>query len=100
MTLRLEEREEGVLLSLKVAPKAKKNAMTGLHDGQLKISVTAPPEKGKANQAVINLLAKSLHLKKNYLQLVSGETSQQKKILVHGVSLPELSEMIHLKLMN
>jgi len=95
MTLQLETRETGVILSLKVNPKARQNALTGIHDGQLKISVTAPPEKGKANAAVLKLIATELGLKKGDLELIAGETSQQKKVLIKQTTSQFLSDLIH-----
>ena len=95
MTLQLDVRESGVILSLKVNPKARKNALTGIYDGHLKISVTVPPEKGKANAAVLKLLATELGLKKGDLELIAGETSQQKKVLVKQTTSQILTELIH-----
>ena len=72
----------GTRLRLRVHPKARKNAITGVHAGALKVSVTAPPEKGKANEAVIRLLAKALDLPKGSIEIVGGETSQDKTVVV------------------
>ena len=72
----------GTRLRLRVHPKARKHAITGVHAGALKVSVTAPPEKGKANDAVVKLLAKALDLPKGSIEIVSGETSQDKTVVV------------------
>lgn len=72
-------------LAVKVAPKAARNALNGWMGDTLKISVTTAPEKGKANQAVIELLAEALRLPKSALAVVRGETSQQKLIEIHGL---------------
>jgi len=60
----------------------------------LKVCVTQSPEKGKANKALIALLSKSLSLRKSQLELIAGETSQQKRLLVRGVTPEELSKRI------
>ena len=60
----------------------------------LKVSVTQSPEKGKANKAVIELLSKKLGLKKSQIELISGETSHQKRFLVRGITPDELAERI------
>jgi uncharacterized protein len=86
----LEPRSEGVLLPVRAHPGARANAIKGEQDGMLKVSVTQAPEKGKANKAIVELLAKRLGLKKHQFALVSGETSGQKKFLVSGVSVDEL----------
>ncbi len=71
-------------LQLKVAPKAARNAITGWMGDTLKLSVTAAPEKGKANEAVIDLLAKALDVPRSSIAVVRGQTSQQKLVAVQG----------------
>lgn len=56
--------------------------MVGLHDGRLKLCVTAPADRGRANADVIDLLAKSLDLPASAIQLIRGETSRKKDLLV------------------
>lgn len=60
-------------------------------NGLVKIKVTAAPSKGKANEAVIKLLAKELGIKKSQIAIVSGETSKIKIIELNGVGNNELS---------
>lgn len=88
----LELRKDGVVLPVKAQPGAKKNAVTGSHAGQLKVSVTQAPEKGKANAAIIDVLAAELALKRSQISLIAGETSSQKKFLVTGITVDELQE--------
>jgi len=90
----LEQRASGIVLPVRAQPGAKKNALTGEHAGQLKVSVTQAPEKGKANAAIIEVLAAGLGLKRSQIELLAGETSGQKKFLVTGVSLAELQARI------
>jgi hypothetical protein len=61
----LEETDEEIILPVQAQPKAKKNALVGTHDGQLKVAITQAPERGKANDAIIKLLAKTLGLKRS-----------------------------------
>ena len=68
----------GTRLRLRVKPGARKNAILGVHGGALKIAVAAVPEKGKANRAVVALLADALGLNNSAVVIVSGETSQDK----------------------
>lgn len=65
-------------LQLKVVPGASRDEITGWLGEALKVKVSAPPEKGKANRAVLKLLAKLLGVSKSSITIVSGETSQQK----------------------
>ena len=92
--INLEQREDGVLLPVKARAGGAKNGITGTHDGALKVMVTQAPEKGKANQAIVKLLAKSLGLQKSQITLLSGQTSPQKSFSIAGVSAAELRERL------
>ncbi len=81
--------KRGITFRVRVTPKAAKNAISGVYknsDGNmsLKVSTTAQPEKGKANKAVIAILAKKFHKAKSVFTVVSGETDRNKTILVDG----------------
>jgi len=80
---------DGVRLSLRVTPKASRNAIAGLADTAsgdkaLKVTVTAVPENGKANEAVVKLLAKAWKLPKTSLTVVAGATDRNKIVHVAG----------------
>ena len=92
--LALESHPDGAILPVSAHPGARRNEIRGEQNGRLKIGVTQAPEKGKANKAVIELLAKSLGLRKAQIELLSGETSRQKRFLVRGLSTTELAERI------
>ncbi|MCA9019026.1 MAG: DUF167 domain-containing protein [Planctomycetaceae bacterium] len=92
--LHLDETESGILLPVQAQPKARRNAITGIHDGRLKVSVTAAPEKGKANAAIVQLLARELDLSKSSVAVHSGETSSRKKILISGLPATRLEERL------
>jgi hypothetical protein len=81
---------EGVILPVRAQPGARKNAITGVHAGALKVSVTAAPERGKANKALIELLAEALALKRSQVELLNGVSSQDKRFLIRGVSVADL----------
>ena len=72
-------------LDLKVSPKASRNAITGFLGEVLKVSVTAAPERGKANAAVEELLAGQLGLPRGAVRVVAGETSKSKKVEIAGL---------------
>lgn len=81
----------GLRVRLKVTPKAKRNAIGGLldePDGRkaLKVSVTAAPEDGKANAAVIALLAEERGVAKSAVSVVSGATDRRKVMEIRGPS--------------
>jgi uncharacterized protein (TIGR00251 family) len=92
--LSLEAHHDGTILPVRAHPGARRNEIRGQQDGMLKVSVTQAPEKGKANKALVEVLSKSLGLKKSQLELLSGETSPQKRFLVRGVSPDELQKRI------
>jgi uncharacterized protein (TIGR00251 family) len=80
---------EAVLLHVRVQPKARVNAVKGWHGDSLRVSVTAAPEDGKANRAVIALLAETLDVAASSINLVRGATSRDKWFrLPHGVKIP------------
>jgi uncharacterized protein (TIGR00251 family) len=58
----------------------------GVHDGALKVALTAPPVDGAANAALVALIARSLGVTKRDVELVAGETSKRKTVLVRGVT--------------
>ena len=79
----------GWLVSVRVTPKSSCDEVTGIHaasDGavSLAVKVTAPPDKGKANKAVIEALAKASGLPKSDFSIVAGETDRNKTLLVTG----------------
>ena len=92
--LRCEERGNDVLIDLKVTPKSSKNEIRGLIGGALKISVTAPPDKGQANAAVRKLLSKVLKTPPSSIEIVAGQTSRSKRVQIRGLSCAELTERI------
>lgn len=78
-----------MLLSVRVTPKSSRDEVTGLHEASdgavsLAVKVTAVPDKGRANKAVIETLAKACRLPKSAFTLVSGETERNKTLLVTG----------------
>ncbi|WP_024327302.1 DUF167 domain-containing protein [Thioalkalivibrio sp. AKL19] len=71
-------------LKVKVAPGSKRNALAGWMGDTLKLQVRAPPEKGRANEAVIALLAAELGCPKSAVEVVAGATSRSKTVTVEG----------------
>ena len=69
-------------LFVKVTPQAKENSLVETGPGQYRVKVTTPPSDGKANQAVIKLLSKTLHLAKSRFTIVRGESNRNKVIEV------------------
>ena len=76
----VEFNKNAVMLHVRLSPKASSNKIIGEHNCQLKVQVTQPPEKGKANAALIQIIAKTLHIAKSDITIVSGETSRNKTL--------------------
>ena len=85
---------EGSLLAVRAQPGARKNAVVGEHGGALKIAVTAPPEDGRANEALTDLLREWLGLKRSQVELVAGATNRNKQFLIRGLGPEELVRRI------
>ncbi len=86
----IRETADGVTFAVKVHPRAKKNAITGELSGALKLSLTAPPVEGKANEACIEFFAKLLKVPQSSVTIASGLTSRSKVIRVAGFDAEEV----------
>ena len=73
---------DGWLLTLHIQPGAKKSEVVGLHGDALKVRIASPPVDGKANEALVTFIADQLGLPKRAVQLVKGDTSRAKTVLV------------------
>lgn len=85
---------QGSILPVRAQPGARKNALLGEHAGTLRVAVTAAPERGKANAAIVSLLADAVECKSSQIALLSGETARAKRFLVVGLSPEELRARI------
>ena len=81
---------DGVLLSVKLQPRASANGIGDALGSELRIKVTAPPVDAAANEALVKLLAQQLHCPRNRVDLVRGHTSRHKTIKLHGLAAEEV----------
>ena len=79
----VQPHERGTVLSVWVVPGASRTEIAGVHGDAFRIRVTAPPDGGKANDAVIALLQEHLGTK---VELLSGHSSRRKRVLVNGAN--------------
>ena len=86
----IHQQESSVAFQVRVHPRAKKNAITGEFGDALKVSLTAPPVEGRANEACIEFLARLLQVPRGSVTIASGQTSRNKVIRVAGVSAQEV----------
>ncbi|MBZ5597677.1 MAG: DUF167 domain-containing protein [Acidobacteriia bacterium] len=90
----IHETIAGATFSVKVHPRAKKNAITGELGDALKLALTAPPVEGKANQACIEFLANLLKVPRSSITIAAGQTSRKKLIRVVGLSAEEVRQRL------
>lgn len=90
----LEESDHGVILRVHAQPGARKNEIRGVMNGALRVAITAAPEKGKANRAIVNLLSETLEVPKSDVELLGGSTSRAKRFLLRGVRLASVEASI------
>jgi uncharacterized protein (TIGR00251 family) len=79
----------GVLVEVYVAPRAKRSQVTALHGGYPKIALAAPPIEGRANEELISFLRDLFGLPRSRIELVRGDTSKRKLLLLKGISVQE-----------
>jgi uncharacterized protein (TIGR00251 family) len=82
---------DGCTLNVRVHPGARKNGITGTHAGAIKIALTTPPTDGRANEALIALLAELLCLPRARITLLTGATSRTKQLRITGKSAAEVT---------
>jgi uncharacterized protein (TIGR00251 family) len=91
----IKESKKGLTFEIQVTPHASRAEITGWQDGTLKLKVTAQPVEGAANLACVKLLAEALELRKSQLEILAGEKSRKKVVLVKDISKKELEEKIN-----
>ena len=85
-----EARTDVCILSLYCQPGAKSTEVQGEHDGRLKIRLSAPPVDGKANEALIQWLSKTLEIRRANIELLAGDLSRLKRVRVQGLTAQHL----------
>lgn len=86
----MRETPEGAAISIKVHPRARKNAITGQMGDVLKVALTAAPVDGKANQACIEFFADLLRIPRSSVTITSGQSSRWKVVHVAGLPVEQV----------
>lgn len=94
----IREGVSDVTFAVRIHPRAKKNAITGVLGDALKVSLTTPPVEGRANDACIEFLAKFLSVPRSSVTIASGETSRNKVIRIVGLPVEEVARRIAMQL--
>jgi uncharacterized protein (TIGR00251 family) len=90
----IQAHPEGATLAVRAQPGAKKDGVLGRHGGAVKVAVTAPPEDGRANAALVEYLKNWLGVKRSQVVLLSGEKNRNKVFLVRGLTPAELAARV------
>jgi uncharacterized protein len=90
----VHQHESRVSFSVRVHHRAKKNAITGQVGDAIKVSITAPPVDGRANEACIEFFAKLLKVPRSSVTIASGESSRNKVIRVAGLTAEQVRERL------
>jgi uncharacterized protein (TIGR00251 family) len=83
-----------MLLPIRVQPRARRDEVVGWQGSTLRVRVTAPPAEGRANQAVVALLAEALGVPRASIELVSGAAGRDKLVRVGRLSLEEVRALL------
>jgi uncharacterized protein len=91
----VERRRDGLAFHVIARAGGRKNEVRGEHDGALRVAVTAAPEKGKANAAILEVLREALDLRRGQIALVAGETNPRKTFVVCEIEIEELERRLN-----
>lgn len=97
-SIKIDIAGSAVIFAVKVVPGSSKTCFEGVYGDMLKVKLSAAPEKGKANEALVDFLAEKLGIKKKFIKVVSGQTSKTKKIAVEQITPQELLEKLRIVL--
>jgi len=90
----LRAQSDGVLLSVKLQPRASANEIGEALGEELRIKVTAPPVEAAANEALLKILAQQLHCPRNRVDIVRGHTSRHKVVKLYGMTPETVAEKL------
>lgn len=90
----IRSHNDGVTFFVKVHPCAKKNAIAGELGDSLKLSLTAPPAEGRANQACVEFFAKLLKVPRSSVTIASGQSRREKVLRVSGITAAEIAKRL------
>lgn len=88
----LKETKDGQVLQLRISPNASKNEIIKTTDG-IKVKITAQPIDGKANKALIEFLSKQFKVPKSYFEVLKGETSKDKTVLINNIDTAKINQI-------
>jgi len=94
MSLPVAERDGACTFRVRVVPRSRRDEVTGLHGDALRVRLAASPVRGKANQALRELLAKRLGVAPSAVEILGGYSSRNKRVRVTGVSAVAIQDLL------
>jgi uncharacterized protein (TIGR00251 family) len=90
----IQETPDGVIFKAAIQPGGSRNEIVGLKGDALKIKITAPPVEGAANKMCVEFLAKTLKVKKSDVEIIRGQATRSKKVLVRSASRTKIESLL------
>jgi uncharacterized protein (TIGR00251 family) len=90
----IQDTSDGVIFKVVVQPRGVTNEIVGLQGDALKVRLTAPPVEGAANKMCVGFLAKSLKVRKSDVEIIRGQTSRSKKVLVRSAARKQIESLL------
>lgn len=90
----LREEADGVSFEVRVQPRSSKAEINGVHDGALRVRLTAPPVEGAANRQCIELFSRKMKIPKRAIRIASGASARRKRLKVLGMSMKEVKNIL------
>jgi uncharacterized protein len=79
------EKDNAIIFAVRVIPRSSRSEIVGEYDGALKVKLNSPPIDGEANKELIALLAKTFHVSKSDIEIISGQTNKNKQVKIIGL---------------
>lgn len=92
----ISESEEGIIISVRLVPGSSFSKIVDFTDDYVRIKISAPPVDNRANKELISFLSDLLDVNKSKINIISGEKSKLKKILIKDASLEKITKKIYL----
>lgn len=96
--INLTKKDNALVFTVKVVPRASKSEIVGELDGALKVRMQSPPVDGAANAGLIKLLAKAFNVSKSDVEIIAGETSKTKQIKISNVAAENFHRILQAKI--
>jgi uncharacterized protein len=92
--IQFSEKDNAIIFTARVVPRASKSEIIGEHDGALKVRIASPPVDGAANAELIKLLAKTFVVSKSQIEIIAGQTAKIKQIKITKTSAENLTAIL------